>query len=166
MGKNYNMERMPLKPYQGQYIQVMGNLEERRGENQWLLTDVWHWGGKEEFLTDHVWVNNIYNGVACKMFRYIREESRLNDIYMHEYHWNCAEDHFNPREIAISKNKIDNTYKHKVIVEAKVKCYADYTKYGLGELKEQKVYYVENSELITWDNDNRQLVISICDDYE
>ena len=56
---------------------------------------------------------------------------------MHGYHWNCAEDQYNRWKAGVSKKEIDTKYGHKVVVETKVKCYANYTKYGLGKIKEQ-----------------------------
>ncbi len=79
---------------------------------------------------------------------------------MHRYHWNCVGNHYNPRKNGISKREIDAKYGHKVTVETKVKCYANYTKYGLGNIKEQKVYFVENDEMITWDDEARQLAVT------
>ena len=79
---------------------------------------------------------------------------------MHGYHWNCAEDQYNRWKAGVSKKEIDTKYGHKVVVETKVKCYAYYTKYGLGNIKEQKVYFVENAEMITWDDEARKLTIT------
>ena len=165
MGKNLNMVRMPLKPYQGKFIRVIGNLEKRQNDDQWLLTDVWHYDGEREYLCDHAWVNlcdsrSDSGFISSKMLAYIREQSRLNDIAMHGYHWNCAEDQYNRWKVGVSKKEIDTKYGHKVVVETKVKCYANYTKYGLGNIKEQKVYFVENAEMITWDDEARKLTIT------
>jgi len=155
--------RMKLKPYHGKYIKVIGTLTEKRGQNQWLLTNVYKCDGDKEFLTDHAWFNIGDSPSSFRMFNYIREQSIANDAKNHNHYWGCAKDKCNPKYVSVTKKKLDTTYPHRIIIEARVKTYRGSdgkTKFGLGVLKKEKVYFVENCENITWDGELKVSVTS------